>query len=87
MDIWTKKFWKAATERALRAGSATLASTYAVGDRAMDKINMDWVTAGNLFLGGAVVSFVIAMTAGQITGTGPSIGGSESLSPDEGEGG
>jgi hypothetical protein len=44
--MWTKKFWKAAAERMVRAGAASTLSFWVVGDGIFNAAHADWSNAG-----------------------------------------
>lgn len=79
--MWTKAFWKAAAERALRAGSAAAVSVFLVGDKAMNIGNVNLADAGGIFLGAAAVSVLLGLAGNVVTGTGPSFTKAESVDP------
>jgi hypothetical protein len=75
--MWTKKFWKAAAERMVRAGAASTLSFWVVGDGIFNAAHADWGNAGGIFAGAALVSLLLSL-AGSTTGAaGPSLTGAE----------
>jgi hypothetical protein len=78
--MFSRKFAKAALERAIRAGAASVLSFWVVGDGIFNTANVDLGNAGGVFLGGAVVSLLLSL-AGGTTGNGPSLTDAETLKP------
>jgi hypothetical protein len=65
--MFTKKFWKKATERAAKtAGQAFLLGVGTAG--AFDAVHADWAYLGSMALGGAVLSLVTSIAS---LGAGP----------------
>lgn len=79
--MWTKAFWKAAAERAVRAGSAAALSAFVVGDKAMNIAQVDLAGAAGIFAGGAVVSVLIGLAGNVATGNGPAFNNAEKVQP------
>jgi hypothetical protein len=79
--MWTKAFWKAATERMVRGGAAALAAALVAGDWIIDVMNVNTVEKGiTLFVGGAVASLLMSLAGNALgSGTGPSFTGKENL--------
>lgn len=81
--MWGGKFWKAATERAVRAGASAVIGSALVADGLFDVLNVNSLEdAGALFLGGALVSLLLSLAGGALPGTGgagPSLLGTERL--------
>lgn len=77
MSIWTRAFWKATTERAVRtfaqAAGATLVGT------GTGLIDTDWIGVLSVAGMAAVLAVLFAVGAGAATGTGPSLGSAETL--------
>jgi hypothetical protein len=91
--IWTKEFWIAAAERAIRTG-ATAAALVLIGDTyhslQLNAFDIEWMNVLGFFLGGMLVSLLISVGANAKTGTGPSLttetvqrAPRRALSPDE----
>jgi hypothetical protein len=62
--MFTKLFWKEATERAAKTFAqfyVTLAAT-----QALNVFNMDWTTLLGVSLGGALVSYATSLVSAQI---------------------
>lgn len=79
MSIFTRAFWKAATERAIKTAAQT-AIVAGVGVAGFDAINGDWATIGGAALGGAILSLLTSIASDAITdGTGPSLTNAETL--------
>lgn len=79
--MWTKKFWKATTERMIRGGAAALGSALILGDWVVDVMNVgNWVDGLTLFIGGALVSLLMSLAGGKLgSGSGPAFTGQETL--------
>lgn len=72
--MWSKAFWKAAAERAVKTAAQAPLTAWLVGDVTINALEVDWTTAGGLALGGAVVSILTSL-ASMTVGSGPSLGG------------
>ncbi|MBU8821060.1 holin [Mycolicibacterium goodii] len=57
--MWTLKFWKDATERAVK--SAAQAAILALGGEAFNAWTVDWPTVGGIALGGAALSLLTSL--------------------------
>lgn len=79
--MWTKAFWKAAAERAIRAGAAAGLSSFVVGDKILSIAAVDLAAFGGIFLGGAVVSVLLGLAGNVATQSGPSFGQTETVKP------
>lgn len=64
--MWTKAFWKAAGERALRTLAQSLLSLWLAGD-VFNAFTVDWVDALGVGLGAALISVLMSLVP-----TGPS---------------
>ena len=78
MSIWTGKFWKATTERAV--STAAQAALAGIGTDLVGVLDMDAVGLLSLAGGGAVLSILKSIAATAATGS-PSAGGGETLEP------
>ena len=76
MSIWTGKFWKATTERAV--STAAQAALAGIGTDLVGVLDMDAVGILSLAGGGAILSVLKSVAATAATG-GPSVGGGEAL--------
>ena len=76
MSIWTGKFWKATTERAV--STAAQAALAGIGTDLVGVLDMDAVGILSLAGGGAILSILKSVAATAATGS-PSVGGGESL--------
>ena len=76
MSIWTGKFWKATTERAV--STAAQAALAGIGTDLVGVLDMDAVGILSLAGGGAILSILKSIAATAATGS-PSVGGGESL--------
>lgn len=81
--MWGLKFWKAAMERAVRAGASTVLASVLVADGVFNLTDVGSIQEGGvLFLGGAVFSLLFSLAGGALPGTGgagPSLLGTERL--------
>lgn len=75
--MFTKAFWTAAIERAVKTAAQVVAGVYVVGDRITDKFTFDWGDLLQLAAGGAVASLVTSLASIPL-----SKGDSPSLVPD-----
>lgn len=65
--MFTKKFWKKATERATKTAAQAVA--LGIGTAAgFDAVHADWAYLGSMALGGAVASYLTSIIT---SGTGP----------------
>lgn len=73
--MWSKAFWKATAERAVRAGAAALLALWVVGDGVLDIANLHvWWQALVIFISGAIVSVLASLVGGATDKTtGPSL--------------
>jgi hypothetical protein len=76
MSIWTGKFWKATTERAI--ATAAQSAIAALGTDLIGVLDMDAMAVLSLAGGGAILSILKSVAATAATGS-PSIGGGETL--------
>lgn len=78
-SIWTKRFWKATAERAIK--SAAQGVVLLVGaDVVFDALDFDWERAGGVALGAAALSVLTSLASSAISGDGPSLTNDEILS-------
>ena len=78
MSIWTGKFWKATTERAI--ATAAQSAIAALGTDLIGVLDMDAMAVLSLAGGGAILSILKSIAATAATGS-PSMGGGETLEP------
>ena len=78
MSIWTRTFWQAAAERALKSAAqgAILAGVGAVG---FDAFTADWASIGGAALGMGLLSLLTSIGSDALTGDGPSLTDAETL--------
>lgn len=73
--LWTKEFWKATAERAIRTGAIAAALTL-IGDAyetlQVNALTIDWLKMIGFFFGGALLSVLMSVGAHAKTGRGPS---------------
>lgn len=73
-DMWTRRFWKAAGERAVRTTAQTWLALWA-GAGAFDAFTIDVQAAVGVGLGAALLSVLTSLVAeGASPATGPSFG-------------
>lgn len=77
MSIWTKAFWRASFERAVKSAIQG-AITAGIGAAQFDAIHADWETIGGAALSMAVLSVATSLLSG-LNGGGPSATNAESL--------
>lgn len=61
--MFSKAFWTAAIERAVKTAAQTIAAVYVVGDRITDKFSFDWGDLFQLAAGGVVASLVTSLAS------------------------
>jgi hypothetical protein len=74
-EMWTRTFWLAVGERALKTFCQTLAVTLGAG--AFDVLNVPWQAALSMSAGAAVVSVLTSIASAGVTGGGPSLNNAE----------
>ena len=81
MSIFTKAFWRAAAERAIKSAAQGLILA-GVGVANFDALHADWATLGGAALGAAVLSILTSVVSDALTeGDGPSLTDAEVLPP------
>lgn len=80
--MFTLMFWKAAVERATKAACNVALTSLVVGDKLLNAFDVDWSTAGGVFLGGFVVSVLMSIASDTLTGSGPSLTNAEIVLPE-----
>jgi Putative lactococcus lactis phage r1t holin len=84
-NIWTKEFWKAATERAIRTAAQAILLVL-IGDvaRAYGDVNVfgvDWVNLLGFGLGGLLLGYLFSIVGNATTKSGPSFNQAEVVVP------
>lgn len=79
--IWHRKFWKAATERAIRNAVGTLLAMILVAG--FNPLAADWINIGATVGWTLIISYLLSIFNNGITKKGPSFGGVEHLPPDK----
>lgn len=83
--MFTKQFWKAASERAIKTGAQFVLVTLgfgATGISGSETVNaflLDYPTLCGVLLGGVVVSYLTSIVSTSVSGAGPSITGTETI--------
>lgn len=75
MSIWTKAFWRATTERAVRAGAWALSATLTGG--ALSIVEAPWRGALGVAGMAALLSVLASLAVNQATGDGPALTSAE----------
>jgi len=76
MTIWTKKFWKAAAERAVK--TAAQSALLVIGADQVNAVAVDWAEVGGFAAGGLVLSLLFSLASDALgPGAGPSATGAE----------
>lgn len=91
MGIFTKSFWVASAERALKSGAqfallllGTGAIAGGVGGESAEVINafaLNYITIAGAFAGGVIVSVLTSVISAPISGSGPSLANEVALKP------
>lgn len=75
MSIWSRKFWKAATERAVKTFAQAEAALLIAGGTGI--LETDWTTSLSVSGMAAVVSVLTSVGSDALTGGGPSLTSAE----------
>jgi r1t holin len=75
VSIWTKAFWRATTERGVRAFAWALSAT--LGGGALNIVEAPWRGALGVGAMAAVLSVLASLTVNQATGDGPALTSAE----------
>jgi hypothetical protein len=78
--MFSKAFWKAAAERAVKTGSQALILAWPVADGVLDIFEVDFERGASVFLGGAVLSVLTSLISAGAGNPGPSLA-NESVQP------
>ena len=76
-SIWTKDFWKAAAERAVRVFA--WATGAALGGGALNMAEVPWLSAVQMGGMAALLSLLASLAVNQVTGDGPALTRSETV--------
>lgn len=87
--MWSKEFWKAVSERAIKTGAQGVllvlgvagvsAGVDTVQGEALNAFTWDYLTLGGSFLAGAAVSVLTSLVTAGVTNGSPSAGDAEIL--------
>jgi hypothetical protein len=78
--IFTRSFWIATAERAVKTFAECALAVYLVGDKLINAFNVDWSEAFGVGLGGAVGSVLLSVASSGVGSSGgPSLVSSETL--------
>lgn len=61
--MFTRAFWKAATERAVKTGAQAVLTAYFVGDVALNALQADWLNMAGIAAGGVVLSYLTSLAS------------------------
>lgn len=61
--MWTRAFWKATAERAVKTGAQSVLTVYFVGDVALNAFQADWGNMAGIGLGGVVFSVLTSLAS------------------------
>lgn len=76
--MWTKRFWKATAERAIKSAAQGVVLLIG-GDVVFNAFEFNWEQAGGIALGAAALSALTSIGSAAITGDGPSLTNDEVL--------
>lgn len=62
--MFTKSFWRAAGERAVKTGAQSVLTAYFVGDVALNALQADWLNMAGIGAGGVVFSLLTSLASG-----------------------
>lgn len=77
MTIWTKAFWQATAERAVK--TAAQSALLVLGAEQVDAIAVSWQEVGGFALGGFVLSVLTSIATSGFGGDGPAAFGPETV--------
>lgn len=76
--VWTKVFWKAATERAIKSLAQGLIVLFGAS-KVFNVMEVDWQQAAGVAGGLLVLSYLTSLASSLVTGDGPSLTNNEVL--------
>lgn len=76
--MWSRKFWVAATERALKTACQAVLGLF-IGNQVFDVWTFDAKRALGVFIGGLLVSYLTSVASMPVGGNGPSVTTTEQL--------
>lgn len=77
--MWTKAFWLATLERAVKSAAQGVVVFWAIGDGLLNLWTVDAKETLGVAAGMAVLSLITSVASGKAGGAGPSLGGAEKL--------
>lgn len=66
--MWTRTFWLAASERAIKTLAQTMLALWLVGDQLLNVFEVEWTSSLGVGLGALLVSFLTSLLS---AGVGP----------------
>lgn len=81
MSIWTRTFWRAAAERAVKTLCQTAAALIVADGTGL--LDTDWLTVTSVAGMAAVVSLLTSVGSDALTGDGPSLIDAEALTGED----
>lgn len=78
MSMWTRKFWKAAFERAVKTAAQAGVGVAIASTPQVNVLDLDFVTLGGFMAGGALLSLLTTLASIATTGS-VSVGQAEQL--------
>lgn len=61
--MWTRTWWKDATERAVKSGAQAVVLSWALGDQLLNALAIDWQAAAGFAAGGALLSYLTSLAS------------------------
>lgn len=61
--MWTKQWWKEATERAVKSAAQAVVLSWTLGDQILNAITIDWQAAAGFAGGGALLSYLTSLAS------------------------
>jgi len=64
--VWTREFWLATAERAVKSAAQAPLIAWGVGDVALDAYTLDWRLGLGVAAGGALVSVLTSLASARV---------------------